>query len=488
MKNQHVLEDKIWNWRQFGQGDEKKPGMLCDAINRYLYAKQQDPRIDFSFFAGNEQELQDDLDFILRHMGFGQLPGMVDQMKEYGSLLEASKVTGSFAHHIRERANFQSGYGRTRVADYLKSNFGCRLGEKTIPDGSCGFHTIAMTTGDSPVEVRRRCAWAAQDVSVYMRTKDTRQLSWQDPAYINRVVQAAEQRLLNEEDLVIAFGTPPGDRVEYLALEEEEIPKGKTPEDYWLKTEDLQFVSVVYGRPSIFVVNPQILREGMAPIEYYFDENGVRQLLWGNMAQAYDILNAPGAIGLMNLGRQGWEHWEPIVQLPAHLKPPKPAPVPEVRSEQTVQSLRQERDDRRDQMESLRGQHLNQGGHAFVLPSEPVQWRHQLPSFHRVQMPADSDYKPDLKSFGPERPRDPAVIKAAVEVRRKEVVEQEDVGVVATDKPMIQGQLSGHYPAKSTVGLPLDPNLGCPKCKVQFAIGQIQYLRKHVNDYGDKKD
>ena len=67
-----------------------------------------------------------------------------------------------------------------------------------------------------------------------MRTGDVSQLSSNDPAYIDRVVRVAQQRLQNEEELIIAFESPPGNRVEFLdhPLEEEGVPDGRVPEDY----------------------------------------------------------------------------------------------------------------------------------------------------------------------------------------------------------------------------------------------------------------
>ncbi|WP_062263146.1 OTU domain-containing protein [Endozoicomonas arenosclerae] len=488
LSNQYALEDNIRGWCGFKAEDQQWPAYLCDVLRDYIEEKRANPTTGLEFFKRYDQAVQDHMRIMVWNMGNQQLSGMAERMQQYTPLLEASSVTGQFAKHIVEREDFQNSYNRPEVTQFLVNELGSRLGQKTVPDGSCGFHAIAHATGDSPLEVRRRCAWAARDIDVYMRTGDVNQLSSTNPAYIDRVVRVAQQRLQDEEELIIAFESAPGNRVEFLdhPLEEEGVPDGRVPEDYWMKTEDLQFVSVAYGRPSIYVINPGILIEGNQPVEYCFNEFGERELLWGDMDRAHEVLGQKGIVGLMNLGRKGWEHWEPIVPLPPHRRKPRPVHVvPEpVAPQKDPQKYQQRMDQQRGYMESLRVENRAVAGQAFVAPELPVK---QLDRF-RVELKAGPHFKPKNISFTTSKATDTRIESVETEVELKETVEREDVGIVAKDKPTIQGQIVGTYPSKWAVGMPLDPNLVCPKCNIQYQIGGIQYLRRHVNDYDHEKE
>ncbi|KEQ18491.1 OTU domain-containing protein [Endozoicomonas numazuensis] len=485
LSNQYELEDKIRGWCGFRPEEQQWSIYLCNVLSEYIREKQANPATGLDFFKRYDQEVQNHMRIVIWNMGEQQLSGMAERMKQYTPLLEASSVTGQFAKHIGEREDFQNSYNRPEVTRFLVNELGSRLGQKTVPDGSCGFHAIAHTTGDSPLEVRRRCAWAARDVDVYVRTKDIKQLSSADPAYVNRVVRAAEQRLQSEEELIIAFESPPGNRVEFLnhPLEEEGVPNGRVPEDYWMKTEDLQFVSVAYGRPSIYVINPAILVEGNQPVEFCFNEFGERELLWGDMDRAHQLLGQKDTIGLMNLGRKGWEHWEPIVPLPAYQRPPRSAarvaPEP-VALQKEPHRYQQRLDQQRGHMESLRVENRAVAGQAFVAPELRIK---QLDRF-RVEIKSDPNTVSENISFSPGKAIDAKVEE--VEVELKPVVEQEDVGIIAKEKPTIEGQIVGTRPSMWAVGMPLDPHLVCHKCNIQYQVGGIQYLRRHINEFDHK--
>ncbi len=465
LENKQQLKERIKIWCKLGNENEGVINYLIKNIgemHELLNSAHPEKVSTFMSDRNLPTRLQADITLVLQNLACIKLPDFVAQMNALKPLLEAARLVDKMETGIKDRVEFQQhALHRPKVDEYLTNKLHCRLGERTVPDGSCGYHAIALSTGFSSHEVRKKTAQAARDLIAYSASHNKKSIESNDPDYIQRIETASEHCNL-------AYAA---ERIEFIGrvVEEEGPVNGKGLGNYWMTSDDLQFVAVAFGSPVLYLGNPIKTHDGHLPCERYYSNTGEEIWIPGEWGKVRELVSNSDTIGIVNLGEGQWSHWEPLKPLPGSVswepitdtQPRTPADdkhktvAAEFTTHGSQDPLQVEQDTDENSLAGMKGHNY------LSMNNDPLMsLKYQNMTAGRIAFKAVEEHHPVFQ--------------------RSENIQGD------TESTVSQGNIQHVRASDSDESIPLDPNFCCLHCENQYAIGEIQKYRRHFN--GHKKE
>ena len=322
---------------------------------RQWYAADQQGRGSDYLNRLQPDTLQDFLQ-IYNNLAIANLQSHLQDLPKLEPLISAVTTIDSFDRKMQLGHKFMSFAYQDRLAERFKE-IGLRPGQRTTPDGNCGFAAIAMLTGDSPTVVREKARQVALDMQDYMDHKNLERING-DFAYKSRIKTAVES--YNEKSFIEDLQSP-GTRAQFVGTDPNTINFPQVPtepkhhlENYWLHDEDMQYLAVAYNRA--FIPFAEINPIGRHIAKYITPEGELKYCMEDQTyLDGLKLLDGmPRPLALVNMGAYAFAHWMPMIPAPKPRRHSPPASVPPLTENEMMTSLRGYRLQQQEQLAHFR--------------------------------------------------------------------------------------------------------------------------------------
>ena len=311
-----------------------------------------------------------------------------------------------------------------------------------VDDGNCGFSALAVATGCSPGEIRKKASQVASDIV----SQQNKEFNARNVAYKKKITNAAEM-IDKAEGLVES----PAKRAEMIKIDAVTgtVREGQSREECMMERDDLHYVSIAENVPIVLMCSPPLNGKGIDSagidcVTQYFTPDGK----FHPCASDEDRYNAlallkenPSAIALyLDIENGFTAHYFPLDPT-GLLLPERPTLIPEPDIEN--------KDNPFMSLQSIRG--------------------------------SEESFRQERKQI--------FRIEQAVETGGEEKVKYRSTPKESYDEYMMNKMKDGfEMPSNSDPTLERDENLICPNsnCRYQYGIGEIQLHRKHTSDKSHK--